>query len=283
MIAYFLNNNGLGDNLYSIGAVRFLSQFYDKIYFLCKDKYCENVKLFFLDNDSIICVPFHSTDMEHEKQVCSNILTPKYVDDNVDIFICGLHINYLKTKKTNQKLIQHTIPENTKYSIEYDTITLANYYGFIECMYKDIQLNLSTMFEYFYLPPTHESLALYELVESYNIVFIHTTSSNNVSLNISNLLSKYLYDEKTILICSDVNIYSTATLNNKEITKKRDLCDLFVNIKLLFYLDTILNSQEIYIIDSCFTGIVLPLLKTNKLKAQNVRIIVRELVNAIPL
>lgn len=283
MIAYFLNNNGLGDNLYSIGAVRFLSQFYDKVYFLCKDKYYENVKLFFLDNDSIDFVPFHSSDMEDEKKICSNIIKPKYEDDNVDIFICGYHVNYLTSKKTNQKLIQYTVPENTKYSIEYDTITIANYYGFIECMYKDIQLNLSIMFEYFYLPPTNESLALYEMVNSYNIVFIHMSSSNNVSLNISNLLSKYLYDEKTILICSDANIYSNAILDNKEIIKKKYLCDLFVNAKLLHYLDTILNSQEIYIIDSCFTGIVLPLLKTNKLKACNVRIIMREFVNAIPL
>lgn len=39
------------------------------------------------------------------------------------------------------------------------------------------------------------------------------------------------------------------------------------------------NSTEIYIIDSCMTGIVLPLLKTGHLKARVVRIILRKYSN----
>ena len=49
--------------------------------------------------------------------------------------------------------------------------------------------------------------------------------------------------------------------------------------KLIYYVDVIKNSDEIYIIDSCFTGIILPFVKTNKLKTNKVQIILREEVN----
>ena len=35
--AYFLSHNGLGDNITNIGAINFLLNYYETIYFLCKD------------------------------------------------------------------------------------------------------------------------------------------------------------------------------------------------------------------------------------------------------
>ena len=51
--------------------------------------------------------------------------------------------------------------------------------------------------------------------------------------------------------------------------------------KIAHYIDLIKNCSEIYIIDSCFTGIVLPLVKTNRLKATKVRIILRQLADTV--
>ena len=39
MIAYLVSHNGLGDNLYMIGALHYLLLFYDELFFLCKDIY----------------------------------------------------------------------------------------------------------------------------------------------------------------------------------------------------------------------------------------------------
>ena len=36
--------------------------------------------------------------------------------------------------------------------------------------------------------------------------------------------------------------------------------------KIVYYVDIIKNSNEIYLIDSCFLGLVLPYIKMNKLK-----------------
>jgi hypothetical protein len=270
MNAYLVSHNGMGDNLYMIGAIRFLLNFYEKIFFLCKNKYYPNIKLFFIDNPNIICVPFNeSNEIDEIKKIIQN-------NYNVnDIFICGdIMKSFLKNKIkiTNKEFLNYKII-NKNYKIDYDNLTTDNY-SFIENFYKDINLNLTYFFEYFHIPSTQESLELYNTIKNYYIIFIQLKSSDGISLNISSLLSKYLYDSNTILICNDKNLYD---INNKtnDIEIKFNLCKQFVYNKIINYNDVIKNSDEIYIIDSCFIGIILPYLKTNKLKANKIRIILR--------
>ena len=73
------------------------------------------------------------------------------------------------------------------------------------------------------------------------------------------------------MVCADHNVYTTQQKT------KYEMCQKLINIPLIYYLDIIKNCNEIYIIDSCFTGIVLPLLKTKQLNAKIVRIIKRNL------
>ena len=133
------------------------------------------------------------------------------------------------------------------------------------------------------LPETDESKHLYELVKDYRIIFLQTTSSNGKKLHIKNLCKKYLNDSKAILISNDENLYHSIEEPDEETLKKKELCQNFIRGNLIHYLDVILNSMEIYIIDSCFVGIILPLLKTNKLKAEVVRIILRDRADKIKL
>ena len=143
MNAYLVSHNGMGDNLYMIGALRYLINFYDKIYFLCKKKYYDNVVLFF-DDPNIICVPF---DDNNENAAIKYILDEKQHMN--DIFVCGdCHKHYVKSKITNTKLIttlnqlNQNHAHDEKYTIEFDTLTRETYY-FIEGFYKDINLNLT--------------------------------------------------------------------------------------------------------------------------------------------
>ena len=57
MNSFFIGNLGLGDNLYLIGAFLFLTKFYDKIYFICKNEWYDDNKLFFQNNNKIIIIP----------------------------------------------------------------------------------------------------------------------------------------------------------------------------------------------------------------------------------
>ena len=269
MNAYLVSHNGMGDNIFMIGALRFLLNFYDNIYFLCKRCYYSNIKLFFMDTPNIICVPFNEN---NEYQNIYNIINYIYNYLNYDIFISGVHKNYLKSKITNLKFINSKISDE-KYIIDFDTLTSDNY-NFIKEFYTDINLNLTYFYDYFYLPSIPDSLDLYNSVKQYYIVFIQSKSSDNSVLNISNLIEKYINDKDVILICNDENLY-------KNDSDKYNICQEFVKNKIINYIDTIKNSDEIYIIDSCFTGIILPLLKTNKLKTSKVRIIKRDMINNI--
>ena len=109
------------------------------------------------------------------------------------------------------------------------------------------------------------------------IVFIQNKCSDGRRLNIEKLILNNIENENTILLCNDENLYETSSSNH-------DIANLFVKSSLLTnYIETIKNASEIYIIDSAFTGIILPLLKTNKLKAKTVRIIKRDLTENILL
>ena len=69
--AYFLSHNGLGDNITSISALNFLSNYFETIYFLCKNSYLNNVQLL-LNQDSVKLIPF---DANNEFAECKNIIT----------------------------------------------------------------------------------------------------------------------------------------------------------------------------------------------------------------
>lgn len=286
MDAYFLGHLGLGDNLYCIGAARYLTKFYRNVYFLCKDKYEENVKSFFDDNERIICVPIHSSNKDSvyelslpvtsENDAIRNVLNNKYEDN--DIFICGFAFTpHFPSKITNQSFLQREKITKT-YSLKLDTID-DDRYSFIIDMYNNADLTTGVMIDYWNLPKTEDSKKLYESVKDYNIIFIQSISSNKKVLRVNNVVKKYLYDDNTILLFNDYNIYDNANINLKQIKIKRELAEKFVKNKLIYYIDTIKNAKEIYMIDSCFTGIVLPLYKKGLLKANPVRLVMRRLID----
>jgi hypothetical protein len=270
MNAYLLSHNGLGDNLFMIGAVRFLLQYYKNIYFICKDIYYDNVKLFHKNNNNVIIV---SIDSKNEVSSCQKIINQSVYEKN-DVLISGLyHKKYLKSKITNPKLLQR-VPEKNNYTIDYDTLTTKNY-RFIENFYHDINLDLNIFFEYFEIPLTIESESFYNSLSNYDkIIFIHSKASSG-KLSFPNLYKKNVMETNTIMVCADHNVYTSTRELNKNQEKKFNICNNIVNIPLIYYINIIKNCNEIYIIDSCFTGIVLPLLKTHKLKAKTIRIIVR--------
>jgi hypothetical protein len=279
--AYFLSHNGLGDNLYSIGAVKLLTQFYNTVNFLCKDNYCyENCVSFFGNDPKIKCIPIST---ESEFQSAHNFLIQKYSVPSVDIFICGSHKSYLRSKITNKNYLEFVKKMNNtpnKYNLTYDTICESNY-SFINGFYTDIGLNLNVFYEHWSLPATETSIKLYNAIEHFQkIIFVQSKCSDGRELNIKKLIQNNLNDD-TIILCNDENIYDN--IDDEKYKNHKMLASNYVRANILNYLKTIENASEIYIIDSCFVGIILPMLKTNKLKASIVRIILRELSNQIEL
>tara|TARA_B110000093_G_C12931551_1_gene393781 strand:+ start:111 stop:881 length:771 start_codon:yes stop_codon:yes gene_type:complete len=246
--AYILSHNGLGDNITMIGAINYLLLHYNNVYLLCKDKYESNVKLL-INNKNVIIIPF---DHINEESSCKNIITNVYSNDYTDVFICGVHKNYLKSKITNPSILNYN--KNNKYNIKWEHI---------KTFYQDMNLDLSIYYEYFDINSTEKSIALYEKIKDINIIFCHTQSSTK-TISLSENIKTYINDNKYIIICANENVYNK---NHAHF----EVANKFINIPVAEYIDVIKNACEIFIIDSCFSCIINPLSELNKLNTKKIK------------
>uniref|UniRef100_A0A6C0J7G1 Uncharacterized protein n=1 Tax=viral metagenome TaxID=1070528 RepID=A0A6C0J7G1_9ZZZZ len=245
--AYILSHNGLGDNITMIGSINFLLLHYTTIYLLCKDNYEPNVKLL-INNPNVTIIPFnHKSELSSCKKIIDNV----YSKDSTDIFICGIHKNYLKRKINNPSILNYN--KNNKYSIKWEHINE---------FYKDMNLDLSIYYDYFDIISTEESITLYENIKELNIIFCHTQSSSKTIILPENI-QMYINDNKYIIICANENVYN-------ENQTYFEIANKFVNIPIQNYIDIIKNACEIFVIDSCFSCIVHPLSVLNKLNTKKI-------------
>lgn len=254
MNAYLVSHNGLGDNLYMVGALRFLSTYYETIYFLCRNVFVPNVELFF-QGTNIQCLPFNTLDEFNDiRRILAGAVG--------DVYVCGqCHKQYLTGRVTTQIACAPS-----KYTIDHDNLTSANY-AFVEDFYRDAGLTLTHFYEYFSLPRTPEAVAMWERARGFHTIFVQLKSSDGRRLNISKLRER-LADPSVLVACNDENLYP-------ETSEQHALAQTFVFEKIVHYTELIQNCAEIYLIDSCFIGLVLPYLKTGRLKATTVRILLR--------
>ena len=103
------------------------------------------------------------------------------------------------------------------------------------------------------------SIDLYEQIKQFNIVFIHSTSTN-AKLNFQKIINRFIHDESNIIISADYNVYP----NNHH---KCAMTQNYINLLVPYYIDIIKNAKYIFIIDSCFSCIVIPLAHRNELNA----------------
>jgi hypothetical protein len=247
--AYFVSHNGLGDNITNIGAVNFLLKYYETIYFLCKDIHLKNVKDLFL-NKSVNIIPFNSNnEFDEIKTILNNVID--------DIFVSGCHTTYIKKKITHPDLLNYK-QDDKNYNINFTHI-----YNF----YYDIGLDLSIYYEYFDIESSKKSIKYYDKIKNKKIIFIHSKASN-YEVNYDYVYEKYKDNKEYIIICANKNMYN----ENDEFYS---LANKYVNINVALYIDIIKNSELYYVINSCFSCILLPLMNTNKILKEKVNLYVR--------
>ncbi len=252
--AYILSHNGLGDNIVMNGAINFLLNYYNNVYFLVKDIYYDQINYLYCDNSNVIVINF---DSKNENASCYNILCDKY--KNNDIFISGSHKSYLKSQITNDKLKMYI--RNNKYN-------LPERFQFITMFYNDIGLDLSIFLDYFNIDKK-DYQQIYHPISNYNIIFIHSSASN-VEMDFSSIINKYLNIDNILIICANKNVYSND--NNKF-----DIAEKYVFLPTVFcYTEIIKNSIEIYASDSCISCIIIPLFLKKQLKCNYINIFNRE-------
>lgn len=254
--AYFLCHNGLGDIFTMIGAINFLLNYFEEIYFLCKNNLEENVKLLFQNKPIIIILYEQYNEHNDTKRILNNVYNS---DNSINIFVSGFcHKKRIKSNINHPELLNYQLTDN-KYIVKYEHII---------SFYEDIGLNNNIYVDYFDIESSELSKYYFNMIKDYDIIFIHTQSSGR-KINLNTIINEYINDDKKIIICANENIYP----NNHYFY---EIANQFINLKIIYYIDIIKNAREIYCIDSCFSCIVLPLDIGKKLNANLVKIISRD-------
>ena len=253
--AYILGHEGLGDSITMIGAINFISKHYKTIYYLCKKNYEYNIKLLF-DNKKVILIPYAHETQKIWVNECKNIIYNVYSNKEFDFFICGRWKKWFKSRITNPKILNYKINKNNS--------VLFNH---IKLFYQDINLDLNIYYNYFDIKSSESSILLYNKIKDFKIIFCHTKSSVKTII-LPEHITKYICLNDYIIICANENVY------NKE-HNLFELANKFINIPIRDYIDTIKNAYQIFLIDSCFSCITVPLSKTNKLATKNIEYVFR--------
>ena len=222
---FVLTHFGLGDHITAIGAVRYLSTYYDETIVCCRKTSEENLKLFYLDDDSIKTYGVDSEQFVSPKFRYMNSFNS--IEKTHDVYTCGIH---LETNNRDDK-----IPFN---------------------FYNEMKIDKSAFRKYFYVPHIEESKELYKEISSYKYIFVHDSSSTGkvFSLNKLNLN----IDSDMLLINCGKNMYEKGH-------KFYDIAEKFVNKPLLYYVDSIENASIIVLSDSCIFCLAIQLnIKTDE-------------------
>jgi len=260
---YIISHLGLGDNITMIGAVRLLSIIYDTVNVFVKDKYIKNVSNFYMDDLSIKLI---SVDTTINELLFINQFINKNINKNDDFLVSGIiHKQYFKSiikhpflKYINEQFNNDITNYNTTF---YPTIN-----NLVKQFYDNIEIPFKYYSEYFYIPETENSINLYNQIKHLKIIFTHTEASNT-KINFN--FNEFINNDEYIIISANKNEYNIGH-------KYYDIAEKYINIPIIDYISLILNANKIMIIDSCFSTIIYPLKLRNKLKTEDIKIIIRQ-------
>jgi hypothetical protein len=240
--ALCITHMGIGDHILTIGAIRYISYFYNEVYIPCGLNNLETVKSFFKDNKDIFFDPCGNEGIR-------NLFTNFY-NKGYDTFNSAFD-NFFKNRYKNIFLQRKLEFSNNKF--------------FANIFYKNINIPFEVFHKYFNIPKSDKSLELYNSVKNYNINFIHEKSST-YTLDFKSEID--LNSETDIYICLNRNLYKEGI--------KKELCENYLNnLNFSDYVDTIINSKKIITIDSSISCLVSILFCKNLIKTEDITIYCR--------
>jgi hypothetical protein len=218
--ALFLCNSGLGDNIDTIGAVRYLSQFHTQIHVPCYKHNIKTLSEFYSDNPKIVLIEIDQEWYDKSFSYISNIEGEKQYE----------LINY---KPSDYSVVYRAGWFKVKHNDMFPD------YDIPKCFYKDLGLDLSIEHTYFHIPENLQSKQLYETIKDIRYIFVQRKSS----------------DHFTPLISWDINEIFTIDPNVNPYPEEHhwyDLARSFVERPFPHYTDTIINASEIHVVNSSF-------------------------------
>lgn len=229
--AFVLTHLGLGDNITSIGMVRYLSTCYDEVLVVCKTHNKKNLELIYSDDTSIKIY-----DVENDKNISPRFgynqeLFKKQTKD-YDLYLCGLHNLYMK---------------------------YCDYKKLPFCFYEQMNIDSNIFWEYFYISNIKEGINLYNKIGGIEYIFVHNTSSEGEVFDIKLIETKLKLSKKEILFINPNKNFYELDEEYYNIAKK------FIGYNLPLYIEIIKNSKYNILCDSSFMCMAINLdIKTDK-------------------
>jgi len=272
--AYCLTHFGLGDNITMIGAMRYLSTIYNKIYIIIKFHNLKNMVEFYKDDPSIKFLTF--TNDDELKDIINSINT-----DIDDILISGDHNQHYSKTKINNMILKNRQFNNNKFKKhEWSDLHIS--------FYNYIKLSFSYYYDYFYIRETQNSIDLWNSIKHFNVILTHEMYSTrggnppDQEIDLSNYIYDYLLNDDYIVISCNINYYRDFENINENSShvdilknKKFHLAKHFISILLINYITTIKNAEKIFMVDSSISCFLFPLVEKGELKANEIKVIER--------
>jgi hypothetical protein len=288
--AYVLSHLGLGDHVGMIGCLHFLANFYEDVYFVCIDRYCEQLEFAFKDFPFIHMVPFQEQHgMQNINKAVKDVIQPHY--ETSDIFISGVHCEHLQTKITHPQLLnpselclreiyQNLLPLiGKKYNYRYQgKQLLPHQFDFFDMFYRHMGLNTQIMFDFFLVSGDESFKSLYDEIAKYRLVFVNSSCGTVDGIfDFSRAIDPILKDDNYLVVCSNHNYY------DKE-NPKYDIVQKYICLPTIFhYIEILKNAEILYLTDSSIACMTLPLIKTGQMKTKNVFIVQRNTLKMVDI
>jgi hypothetical protein len=285
--AYLIAHNGLGDNVFMIGCLHFLANFYDDVYFLCKDMYKSQLEYALADWPFIHVVPF---DTNRERESCYKILADKY--ETSDVFVCGVcHTCYLGTKithpflkdpsmlyrvfpggfetfmrETYRRRLPH-IKGEYQWSHPSGEFPLPETYKFMDMFYRDIGLSPMISSDFFMISQVDDVSQLYQDIAQYRIIFLTTSCGTTDELfDFSEYMDPFRDNQDYIVICSNKNYYDA-------VDPRYDIAQRYIMLPTIFhYMEILKNAEMLCMSDSCISCLVVQLIRQGHITTRDIHI-----------
>lgn len=229
--AIVIGNGGLGDMVTYVGMVNYLSTIYDKVIVSCQEKYAEHArKMYYKSNIALYT-------FQNEYKTMHYLYNDIIHRDIYDVYAFG---NY-GAKKLDIDAYKKLMHDDTiKNIIEAYPISY----------YNDVDIPFKYAWEYFKVVYPLEIESKYKELFELNVPYIVThTISSNAHIDIFEL--RHLDKEQYLIIDINKNHY------DKE-HKFHDIAEKFINLPCItYYQKLIMNSHELYLIDSCLFALAL--------------------------
>lgn len=214
--AFVLTHLDLGDNISSIGLVRYLSTCFDQIIVVCKCENYENLELIYQDDPDI---QLYSVNSDHDISVS---------------FGCDIHLFQKITEGC--KVITTGYHNDTLFDVNCSPLSF----------YKQIDLGDDIFWDYFHIPEKKEYVELYNHVKDIDYAFIHDQSSCGLNFSIDDIEKKMQINRDQILFINpNYNCYDCKH-------PFYELANKFIKYPLPYYMEIIKKSNYNIVCDSSF-------------------------------